>query len=106
MSYIYKITNIINGKVYVGKTNFTPERRWKEHKWALNRTKQSKMAIHQAMLNEGIEHFQFDVIEECRESDVIQREIHWINELNSHKEGYNLVTPRQRWYYDKYRRKS
>ena len=28
---IYKITNTINGKVYIGKTLETMEKRWKEH---------------------------------------------------------------------------
>ena len=31
MGYIYKITNNINGKVYIGKTDFTVESRWKNH---------------------------------------------------------------------------
>ena len=31
MPYIYKIINNINGKIYIGKTNFTVEKRWKEH---------------------------------------------------------------------------
>lgn len=28
--YIYKITNLINNKIYIGQTN-NPNRRWKEH---------------------------------------------------------------------------
>ena len=31
MAYIYKITNQINGKVYIGKTLSSIEERWKEH---------------------------------------------------------------------------
>ena len=31
MGYIYKITNNINGKVYIGKTTKTVEERWKGH---------------------------------------------------------------------------
>ena len=31
MAYIYKITNNVNGKIYVGKTNRTIKARWKEH---------------------------------------------------------------------------
>ena len=31
MGYIYKIVNNINGKVYIGKTDFTIEERWKNH---------------------------------------------------------------------------
>jgi hypothetical protein len=54
------------------------------------------MPIHQAMLKEGLECFRFDVIEECCERDVLVREIYWINELNSHKEGYNVSVPREK----------
>lgn len=31
MGYIYKITNQINGKSYIGKTERTVEERWKNH---------------------------------------------------------------------------
>ena len=31
MPYIYKITNDINGKIYIGKTLSTIEQRFKEH---------------------------------------------------------------------------
>lgn len=31
MAYIYKITNNINGKIYIGKTEFSVEKRFKEH---------------------------------------------------------------------------
>ena len=30
MGYIYKITNTINNKVYIGKTIFSIEERWKK----------------------------------------------------------------------------
>lgn len=32
MGYIYKITNILNQKSYIGKTIRDPEIRWNEHK--------------------------------------------------------------------------
>lgn len=31
MAFIYKITNLINNKLYIGKTERTIEVRWKEH---------------------------------------------------------------------------
>lgn len=32
MGYIYKITNLINNKIYIGKTERTIQQRWAEHK--------------------------------------------------------------------------
>ena len=31
MAFIYTITNAVNGKVYIGKTLRSVEKRWKEH---------------------------------------------------------------------------
>ena len=31
MAYIYKITNDINDKIYIGKTNQTIKERWRQH---------------------------------------------------------------------------
>ena len=31
MAYIYKITNKLNGKIYIGQTSRTVQERWKEH---------------------------------------------------------------------------
>lgn len=31
MAYIYKITNDVNGKIYIGKTYNSIEKRFKEH---------------------------------------------------------------------------
>jgi group I intron endonuclease len=33
---IYKITNLVNGKIYIGLTEFALEKRWREHKNASN----------------------------------------------------------------------
>ena len=45
MGFIYKITNTINDKVYIGKTTRTIEERWKEH---LNSIKDKDFKIYRA----------------------------------------------------------
>ena len=37
--YVYKMTNLVNGRVYIGKTIRGYRQRWKEHKDELNRGK-------------------------------------------------------------------
>ena len=39
--YVYKITNILNNKVYIGITSRTIEERFKEHKYRINERKTS-----------------------------------------------------------------
>lgn len=91
MSYIYVITNDINGKQYVGKTNWTIEKRFKEHLKDRRRAQFEKRPLYNAMNKYGIEHFSIEQLEECDESVVNDREIYWIKKLDTYKNGYNAT---------------
>lgn len=39
----------------------------------------------------GIENFSIEVIEECKEEDLILREAYWIQFYNSYNDGYNMT---------------
>ena len=65
MGYIYKITNKINNKIYIGQTNRTIEIRWKEHCRHLN----SNMPICRAIKKYGESNFLVEELEEC--SDIL-----------------------------------
>lgn len=86
---IYKITNNINNKVYVGQTN-NPDARWKKHKSdSLNKIDVGKSAIHDAMRHFGIDHFQLTVIGWYE--DYNEKEKYYIKEYNSLiPNGYNI----------------
>ena len=58
--YIYKITNLINGKIYVGKSK-NPKVRWRQHK---SHSKKRNTKLYYAMRKYGIENFIFEVLEE------------------------------------------
>ena len=36
MGYIYKITNLVNQKSYIGLTTLTPKKRWEQHLQSAN----------------------------------------------------------------------
>lgn len=91
MAYIYVITNKINGKQYVGKTSESIQERWKRHIWDKNKRVTEKRPLYDAMNKYGIENFEIKQLEECSIENSSEREIYWIEKLNSFKEGYNAT---------------
>ena len=76
MSYIYVITNDINGKQYVGKTNNSIEQRFKEHIKDSKRERCEKRPLYNAMNKYGIEHFSIKELEQCSEEESCIKEIY------------------------------
>lgn len=88
---IYKITNKINGKSYIGQS-INIVQRWKQHRTnAMVRTE----ALYLAFQKYGIENFSFEVLEECSEEELDQREQYYISFFNSYENGYNMTQGRQ-----------
>lgn len=78
--YIYKIENMINGMCYVGRTKNLKERMYKHKKGYMK----------QFFEEFGFENFKVEVLEEVSESDVYEKEIFYIEKLNSLvPNGYN-----------------
>lgn len=89
MAYIYCIINDINDKVYIGKTVYSIDHRFKEHiRDAYNHKCNSK--LHRAILKYGKEHFQIKEIEECLDSNCGEREQYYIQLYDSVNNGYNI----------------
>lgn len=86
---IYKITNTINGKVYIGKTLETMEKRWKEHQ--KDSLRFTDRPLYRAMNKYGIEKFIIEVVEEPEVELLSQRECYWIEHYNSYHFGYNAT---------------
>lgn len=87
MAYIYKITNLVNGKMYVGQTAFNLQYRLKQHFHDAKRGKQRPLC--RAIRKYGEENFSIELIEETK--FLAEREIYWIQELNTYKKGYNAT---------------
>lgn len=90
-SRIYKITNLINNKIYIGKTTLTIEQRFKQHCDDSIRSIAENRRLYRAMNKYGKENFFIELIEECDSSIDSEREIYWINKFNSYHDGYNAT---------------
>lgn len=93
--FIYKITNLINNKVYIGQTMQKPLDRWYRHcqKSSLPDAEKN-MAIKQAIFKYGKDNFKFEVIEtinDCDRTLLNEREIYWISQYDSYSNGYNCT---------------
>ena len=89
---IYKITNLINGKVYIGQS-VNIKKRFIAHKSTAFNPKNEyyNYPLYRAIRKYGIENFSFEVIEECNKESLNDREIFYISKYQSHGEnGYNL----------------
>ena len=89
MAYIYEIINDVNDKVYIGKTEFSIEKRFKEHCRDAFRERCEKRPLYAAMRKYGIEHFHVELIEETDNPE--EKEIYWIKKMQSFKNGYNAT---------------
>lgn len=91
MSIIYVITNDINNKQYVGKTHDSVEKRFKEHISDSKRNRCEKRPLYKAMNKYGIEHFYIKELEYCSASEASEREMYWIEKLDTYHSGYNAT---------------
>jgi group I intron endonuclease len=90
--YIYKITNKLDGKQYIGKTRRDPYIRWREHK-AYSHKDNPYSYLWRAIKKYGIENFIFEVLESDVETNEIlaKKEAGYILKYNSlAPNGYNL----------------
>ena len=86
---IYKITNLINGKVYIGQS-INVYRRMKAHLWELDRNG-NNMILHKAFKKYGIENFSYELICECSAEELNEKEIYFIEKYDSYNNGYNAT---------------
>lgn len=100
MTGIYKITNKINGHMYIGQS-ISIEHRWLEHLsdstvseeiWEKNNRKQQSH-LHRAIRKYGKDNFIFEIIEECSIEELDSKEIYWIAYYNTFldPQHYNMT---------------
>ena len=88
---IYKITNQITQKIYVGQAQDI-QRRWQDHRrdaQNYSRSEILKNPLYQDIKKYGLENFTFEIVEECAISELDEKEKYWICYYNSFYTGYN-----------------
>lgn len=83
--YIYKTTNLVNGKIYIGQK--------KSNKFLENKYLGSGKRLKQAIIKYGVDNFSVEVLEEIDDESLMdEREIYWISFYNSTNGtiGYNI----------------
>lgn len=84
MTGIYIITNLINGKQYIGQS-IDIKRRFTDHRTISHETNRH---LKNALTKYGTQHFQYDVLEECPPDKLDERERFWIKTI---RPAYNVT---------------
>lgn len=87
--WIYKISNYINNKVYIGQSKNNVKERFKRH---LNDATSNRLDTHlaRAIRKYGTKAFYIEIIEEVKtQTELNEREHYWINYFDSVNNGYN-----------------
>lgn len=92
-SGIYKITNTINGKSYIGSSINLESRKYK-HFWLLKRNSHDNEYLQKSFNKYGDSNFLFEILEYCDYENLIGLENYYINKFKSNDLtlGYNLAT--------------
>ena len=87
---IYKITNIEEGKCYVGQAANIADR-WRQHiKRGIGAEAATRNKLYPAMLSLGVENFTFEIVEECDRTLLNEREDYWQDYFYAKEFGYSI----------------
>lgn len=94
---IYKITNTINNKVYIGQTVQCIRKRWYDHVSQAKSSKSKNGHFQRAILKYGRDVFNIELLEESVPKELLNdKEYDYITEFDSYRTGYNSTTGGQK----------
>jgi group I intron endonuclease len=96
---VYKITNEVNGRFYIGRSK-NLKKRWERHKEDMNK---KNLPLYVDMREYGFENFSLSVIEMCEEEQLDEKELFYYNKL---KPDYNILTPGENPMYNEVAKKT
>lgn len=86
---VYKITNIINNKSYIGVDSYFPKR-LKQHKSNLDKNIHKNKYLQNSYNKYGFENFTFELLRNCEtREEMLNKEIELISYYNTLENGYN-----------------
>ena len=93
MGYIYKITNTVTKKCYIGETEqHNYNRRWCKHINSLKH-KEGCPLLKASMKKYGVDKFKFEILIICFDKDLVKYEREYIKKYNSQvPNGYNILS--------------
>jgi hypothetical protein len=87
---IYRISSRQTKMCYVGQAVDIADR-WRQHiKRALNAEPRTQNKLYPAMYEQGLENFTFEIIEECDQSKLNEREDYWQDFYKAKEYGYSI----------------
>jgi len=88
---IYKITNQLNNKSYIGQSLDVKSRLRTHIKRGLGAEASSRNKLYMAMQEDGVENFTFMLLEECTKEQLNDKEKYWIDFFKTQDFGYNVT---------------
>lgn len=86
---IYKLTSLINGKCYIGKSTNVKTRIADHFKSAVGIRSIADQAVHHAILKEGFWNWQIEIITYCEKDKLSELEKYYIEFFKAQEYGYN-----------------
>lgn len=93
LSGIYKITQLSNGRVYIGQTKMKFKKRFWHHIWKLNNDSHDNKFLQNAWNKYSENDFVFEIVESIdRNEDMNEKETFYIEEYDSFNKGFNMTS--------------
>lgn len=89
---IYRMTCLVNGKNYIGKSK-NLRSRIRQHKFRLRNGTHENPHLQNCFNKYGESKFEFEILEECNINELIDKEYFWINyyECTNSEKGFNII---------------